>query len=79
MAGDNLGLERDLDLIDTAPDRHLLVGVHRRHRVVHQPVAHRGRRGNLARHMLAGLEGRSRQIAQGVEVAHPFVATDKGP
>ena len=44
------------------------VGVRRRRRVVHQPVAHQGRGRDLARHMLASLEGNRRQIAQGVEV-----------
>ena len=68
MAGDDLGAERDLDPVDIALHHNLLVGVRRRHRVVHQPVAHQGGRGDLARHMLAGLEGNRRQIAQGVEV-----------
>ena len=68
MAGDDLGAERDLDPVDIALDRHLLVGVHRRRRVVHQPVAHQGRGRDLARHMLAGLEGDGGQIAQGVEI-----------
>ena len=62
------GAERDLDPVDIALDRHLLVGVDRRRRVVHQPVAHQGHRRDLARHMLAGLEGNRRQIAQGVEI-----------
>ena len=69
MAGDDLGAERDLDPVDIALDHDLLVGVHRRRRVVHQPVAHQGRRRDLARHMLAGLERNRREIAQGVEVA----------
>ena len=68
MAGDDLGAERDLDPVDIALHRHLLVGVHRRRRVVHQPVAHQGRGRDLARHMLAGLEGDGGQIAQGVEI-----------
>ena len=33
-----------------------------------QPVAHQGRGRDLARHMLAGLEGNRRQIAQGLEI-----------
>ena len=41
MAGDDLGAERDLDPVDIALDRHLLVGVHRRRRVVHQDPRHR--------------------------------------
>ena len=68
MAGDDLGAERDLDPADIALDHHLLVGVRRRRRVIHQPVAHQGRRGDLAWHVLAGLEGNGRQIAQGLEV-----------
>ena len=63
MAGD------DLDPVDIALHHDLLVGVHRRRRVVHQPVAHQGRGQDLARHVLAGLEGNGRQIAQGVAVA----------
>ena len=68
MAGDGLGAERDLDPVDIALHHDLLVGVRRRRRVVHQPVAYQGRGRDLARHMLAGLEGRSRQIAQGLEI-----------
>ena len=68
MAGDDLGAERDLDPVDIALHHNLLVGVRRRRRVVHQPVAHQGRGRDLARHMLASLEGNRRQIAQGVEI-----------
>ena len=68
MAGDDLGAERDLDPVDIALHHNLLVGVRRRRRVVHQPVAHQGRGRDLARHMLASLEGNRRQIAQGLEI-----------
>ena len=68
MADDDLGAERDLDPVDIALHHNLLVGVRRRRRVVHQPVAHQGRGRDLARHMLASLEGNRRQIAQGLEI-----------
>ena len=44
------------------------MGVHRRRRVVHQPVAHQGRGPDMARHVLAGLEGNGRQGAQGMHL-----------
>ena len=49
--------------VDIALDRHLLVGVDRRRRVVHEAIAHQGGRGDPARHVLAGLEGDTRKIA----------------
>ena len=68
LAALDVGAGRDLDTVDIALHRHLLVGVHRRRRVVHQTVAHQGGRRDLARHVLAGLEGSGGQIAQGVEI-----------
>ena len=44
MAGDDLGAERDLDPVDIALHHDLLVGVHRRRRVVRQDPRHRQRR-----------------------------------
>lgn len=58
MTGDDLLAAGDLDPFDIALDYDLPVGIGHRHRVIHQAVAHQGRRGDPAGTLLTGLEGR---------------------
>ena len=68
--------ERDLDPVDIALDRHLLVGVHRRCRVVRQPVARAA--DETWPGTLAGLEGNRRQMRRASRSASSAAAFSRG-